>query len=162
MRGHTNKHRQLLAATETSLARIVGAINRLPFGFVGWTFKRTGTYTPLAAMTWEPVSFSAILDDDKMLTAAATGARINEGCDGVFVLGFLGRTVTSIGEFRVRDVATSTVLHTVTLDTVLQSSQSAPLKLSVGQTVVFEYRAALGVLLEAGCTVSTHRLGLLP
>jgi hypothetical protein len=152
MRGTTNRTRLNISRNETDLGRLVSAVNRLPFAFVGVSVARTNSYAPPDAVNWYGVTFEKVIDYDEMVNSSGASMTIRDGCDGVYQF-----TVISAGTGELALFRNTVALFTVNVTT--RYAVSVPIELEIGTTLEWKFR---GTSLSAGCQVSAQRLGLFP
>jgi hypothetical protein len=160
MRGMSNRTKALLAPGDGT-TKIIQAINRLPFGYVGLAGERASGYAPVFANTWEAITFTPTLDLDGMFDTPASTATVPDGCDGVWVAVLTGSVSSSTGLFQV--LVNGVAAVTFTLSTTARSLISLPFQVPANARLAFEYQASLtSITLVGGAQLSFHRLGLAP
>lgn len=161
MRGVSNRTKLNVARTEQDLWRVVSEVNRLPFGFVGATVTAANPFSTFDT-DWVPVLLSATVDLDRMVASSGQSATLPSGADGVYQFVLNVQVSGGTGEFRVLHNDTAVITAALTAG-VPASRVSAARVVEVGDVVAWQFRAPTSsTTLNAGSSVSFHRLGLLP
>lgn len=151
---------------------VVLEVNRLPFAHVGFNVHRNTNFNVATANTWTLVPLNIrITDTDALVNAAGTQVVIADGCDGVWILGILGRG-TGNADASMKITVNGVTVATDVLFSSPYSTLSVPTMLNKGDVIQWWVRSAnlfSGLVFEAADNddvlspqVHGYRVGLLP
>lgn len=158
-RGQTSRIKLTVPRIGATADEIVREVNRLPFGFCGFTFSRAANQAAVAINTWESITMDAFagLDTDKFLSPAGTSAKVPEGCEGAYILSYAARASSGgTGEFRL--LVDGVVVGITTLNSTQQFTYvSPPLELNSGAVISWQYRTTNLTAQFVGRTVTSDQ-----